>query len=102
MLPLGVAEVASVLAEVPPLAVAAEVPPLGVAEVASVLAEAPPLVLAAALLVLALRAPLGVPEVPPLGVAEALLLRAGALLLGAPTPLPRRPVAPCSLGRAIE
>ena len=95
---------AAVVAEVappPPLGVA-EVPPLGVAEVASVLAEAPPLVLAAALLVLAVRAPLGVPEVPPLGVAEALLLRAGALLLGAPTPLPRRPVAPCSLGRTME
>ena len=49
-----------------------------------------------------LSPPLGVPEVPPLGVAEALLLRAGALLLGAPTPLPRRPVAPCSLGRTME
>ena len=44
-----------------------------------------------------LSPPLGV-----LGVAEALLLRAGALLLGAPTPLPRRPLAPCSLTRTME
>ena len=46
--------------------------------------------------------PLGVAEVPPLGVAEVAVVVAEALLLRAPTPLPRRQVAPCSLGRTIE
>ena len=89
--PLGAAERAAVLAEVAEVAA----PPLGVAAEAAVPAGAPPLVLAAALLLLALRAPLGVAEVRPLGVlAEALLLRA-------PSPLPRRRVGPSSLGRML-